>query len=355
MRDYIRHLFTASRNGSEDVRKKHILNMIILGVITGLALLGWHILRRWFFKEFNPFFYWDINGNFWLNLRATMLPLAIYAISIGQLDWFCDDKFEEDTLASENMAFKGVVSLFAGVFEELLHRGVLIYYGLIAIYLMNLTFNWLALIGLLILYLVIIAAVKPSLFISLLFLVLFIGGWLLLKKISMNNPIHLLNGFILGIYHWVSLGAWRVRIILGVLMAVFLAIHARNKLEEKGRLGEGPIFFVLLTVFFAIWAGYAFPKGTQTLIHLPIIPSGADKWTTLLFIGAVMWSNAEFRKGHKYQGLPGVLNSHIFGFYMIYITFTYGLVYAIIAHFLFDILLFWGEHAVRVVKNWRYV
>lgn len=355
MRNYLRHLFTASRDGNENVKRVYVKNMIYMGATTGLALLGWYILRVWFFKDFNPFSYWNMSENFWSSLRAIILPLAVYAISLGQLGWFNNDEFKEDSLVPESMAFKGIVSLSAGVFEELFHRGILIYYGLIMVYLMNISFNWLVLIALLILYIVIIAAVRPSLLISLLLLALFIGGWLLLKKVTMDNPVHLFNGFVLSIYQWISLSVWRVRIIFGILMAIFLAIYIiYKKSEEGGYLEKKPIAFVLTVVFFAIWTGYVLPKGVYALSHLPIIPLGAGRWTTLLFVGAVMWSNVRFRKGHRYQGLPGMLNSYIFGFYMIYIAFTYGLVYAIIAHFLFDILLFSSEHAVQVVKNRRY-
>lgn len=133
-------------------------------------------------------------------------------------------------------------------------------------------------------------------------------------------------------------------------MSVLLFITLATKDEYE----MNPFQFIIRIIAFAIWTGYSLPLGMQAIENMPILPIGADKLTTLLFIGAVIWSNVKFREGHKYQGPAGVLNSYMFGFYMFYIAFTYGLLYAIIVHFLFDLFLFSSEHLVQIIKNWRY-
>ena len=58
------------------------------------------------------------------------------------------------------------------------------------------------------------------------------------------------------------------------------------------------------------------------------------------YVGAAMlYSNAFFRDGYKYQGLMGVINSWFIGMFLFWVTFNYGLPAAILIHFLYDFLL----------------
>ncbi len=57
-------------------------------------------------------------------------------------------------------------------------------------------------------------------------------------------------------------------------------------------------------------------------------------------VGAAMIAiNATFRDGHKYQGPIGWLNSWYVGFFLFWIMFNYGLLNAIIAHAIYDLLV----------------
>ena len=63
-------------------------------------------------------------------------------------------------------------------------------------------------------------------------------------------------------------------------------------------------------------------------------------------VGAAMLAtNAFFRDGHKYQGLFGWINSWFMGMFLFWIMFKYGLLAAILIHFLYDFLI----DAVRYV------
>ena len=161
-----KHWFTASREGDNETRTKYLANAIKFGIIIILSFFAWLILRNWFFSEFNPFSYWMINKNFWSSLITVLIPMAIYAIFLGQLDWFSNDEFENKTIVSENIFFKTIISFFAGLWEELGYRGLFIYFGLIVVFLNNLFFNWIILLVLIILFIVIVIN-KPNLILAL--------------------------------------------------------------------------------------------------------------------------------------------------------------------------------------------
>jgi hypothetical protein len=278
----------------------------------------WAIGRNLIFPEFSPFSYWNlVEGNLLSNSLTLAVPVIIYAVFNGGMDLFDDDD-DRGSLLSENILFKGIVSLSAGVFEELLHRGVLIWFGLIFVYLDNWIFG------------------------------------LLFGLIGIDNPIYRLNGLVLSFYQWMAGNAAALYIIYAI--AIIIAIIETNSLIEEGKLSRSKrigtslaSWLILLAIL--VWAGYTVPKGVAVLSHLPIVPAGADHWTFLLYVGAVIWTNVKFREGHEYQGPMGKLHSYIFGFYMIYVAFTFGLVYAIIIHFLYDLFLFASEHLAHILKN----
>lgn len=58
------------------------------------------------------------------------------------------------------------------------------------------------------------------------------------------------------------------------------------------------------------------------------------------FGASVLAANAKFRNGHKYQGLLGLINSWYIGLFLFDIMFKYGIVSAIVIHFLYDVIVF---------------
>lgn len=54
---------------------------------------------------------------------------------------------------------------------------------------------------------------------------------------------------------------------------------------------------------------------------------------------AILAANAKFRDGHKYLGFIGFVNSWYIGIFLFYIVFTYGLLAAIVVHFLYNLLI----------------
>lgn len=69
-----------------------------------------------------------------------------------------------------------------------------------------------------------------------------------------------------------------------------------------------------------------------------------------LFVFGMIAANANFRDGHKYQGLYGMLNSWIIGFVMMWAMLNYGLMCAVWLHVLYDIEIGVVRFAVRKVK-----
>jgi len=74
-----------------------------------------------------------------------------------------------------------------------------------------------------------------------------------------------------------------------------------------------------------------------TLGHLEPYLFHSTGWA----VGAAMLSaNSFFRDGHKYQGSFGWVNSWFIGMFLFWIMFQYGLLAAILAHFVYDLLIF---------------
>jgi hypothetical protein len=345
----IRNIWGASRKGSTRVKMLYSLNILWAAFITVVCFGIWALGSNFIFPEFSPFSYWNlIGGNLLSNALTLAVPVIIYAVFNGGMDLFDNDD-DRETILSENIVFKGIVALSAGIFEELLHRGVLIWFGLIFIYLDNRYFNW---VLALILAMLVLEALGSGILTTIVMLVVAILVWTFVSPIT--NPIYQLNGLVLSFYQWIAGNAVALYVVYAI--AIILTIIETNSLIENGKIASSKgksngIASMLTLLAFLVWAGYSIPKGVNALSNLPIIPAGADHWTFLLYVGAVIWTNVKFREGHEYQGPMGKLHSYIFGFYMIYVAFTFGLVYAIIIHFAYDLFLFASEHLAHIIKS----
>lgn len=179
-------------------------------------------------------------------------------------------------------------------------------------------------------------------FLGFVFSVIFIAaitiGVIKLVHIIPENPFYLLNGLILKFYQWMTGG----KIILAISLTLVTLF--------TGRLITRP----LTALAFIGWNMYALPLAITSIATAVIIPEAAGKMTYLCYIGALFYVNVKFREGHKYQGPFGVANSYFFGLYMCHICFTYGLVYAIIAHVIYDAVIFSIEHLFWFIRNIRF-
>lgn len=55
---------------------------------------------------------------------------------------------------------------------------------------------------------------------------------------------------------------------------------------------------------------------------------------------AILSANGDFRDGHLYLGFFGYINSWFMGMFLFYIMFNYGLLAGILAHFIYDEIIF---------------
>ena len=62
-------------------------------------------------------------------------------------------------------------------------------------------------------------------------------------------------------------------------------------------------------------------------------------------------ANAFFRDGHKYQGIIGIVNSWCLGMFFFYLMLNYGLPAAILVHFLYDVVVFSTSALVLAWRN----
>lgn len=109
------------------------------------------------------------------------------------------------------------------------------------------------------------------------------------------------------------------------------------------------------------WLGFGIPAWFHLNVWGPI----AD-WTTggylsqFIFyptgwmVGAgMLYSNAMFRDGHKYQGPLGVINAWFIGMYLFWVSFRFGLPAAIVVHFAYDFLIFAVAAAMTALRRGR--
>jgi hypothetical protein len=350
-----KHLLTASREGSYKVRILYGLNSAIqIGMMLALAL-AWYILGHYFFTDFKPFSYLDVNGNFWDAIPLVAGPVILYAFLNGQMDWFSsNDEDEDETIVAESLPFKCLVSISAGITEEICHRSLLIYFGLILTYLSNLFLPWFLLFLLAIYCLILLDKLELKILVAIPIMTVFLLVCYYLFRYLPENPVYQFYGLIFRFMQWVCKDSLRLVLIFGTISAAIIFISNGIKKELHGH-GKSGTEMLLETILFTGWAAYCLPLSITTIAKMPILPNGSDHWTYLLYLGAVLWSNALFRDGHKYQGLLGMLGSYVIGLYMFYVCFSHGLIYAIVLHAMYNIVLFSSEHLCQVIKNYKQI
>lgn len=174
----------------------------------------------------------------------------------------------------------------------------------------------------------------------------------------------------------------------GAGFTAFVSIITRNKPEEnryaeeylqrgffvsiRAGLMEEVLFRWLLFLFMIpfvkvmnfILLGFA-GFGLVELLHVHIMGPIANFFTLHLlaeqlvnpaiwFIGAgLLAANSRFRDGHKYLGFIGFVNSWFIGMFFFYLMFKYGLLAAILVHFLYDLFIFVVRYIDCVIERRR--
>lgn len=171
-------------------------------------------------------------------------------------------------------------------------------------------------------------------------------------------------------------------------VTAFVSIITRNKPEEnryaeeylqrgffvsvRAGLMEEVLFrwllFMLMIPFVKVmnfillgFAGF----GLVELLHVYIMGPVANFFTLGLLseqlVNPAIWAigagllaaNARFRDGHKYLGFIGFVNSWFIGMFMFFLMFKFGLLAAILVHFLYDLFIFIVRYIDCVIERRR--
>ena len=258
-----------------------------LGNIAFLAVAGlgvWFIefLRPSFFNY--PYFSWNINWGdvflFW--------PLFLYGFVMAALSCLAIFKSNQK---NEIFALGVVISVLAGIWEELGFRAVFICYAMIGLLFLNFFLSFGAgLVG-----------VIPGI------IIIGLGIYFFYESKDVAAAVLVGGGLFLG---WMGL-SWGI---------------GTDPVYWFYRVAVVPLInFVTVGQFESVFYG------------------GHDPF----FIFGAIVANAWFREGHKYQGIAGVINSWVFGFVMLYATVTYGLLIAVILHVVYDLEFNFVQYGCR--------
>lgn len=147
----------------------------------------------------------------------------------------------------------------------------------------------------------------------------------------------------------------------GIPLLIFIALFGGILGIAVTQNGLGAILGVVLPAIVYLVCG-GLPPAFPEWFHLNVWGPLADYTTggylhdtifhpTGFAVGsAMLYANAFFRDGHKYQGLIGVLNSWFLGMFFFYLMLTYGLPAAILVHFAYDAVVF---STSALVHSWR--
>lgn len=167
---------------------------------------------------------------------------------------------------------------------------------------------------------------------------------------------------VFGNWIWGTIFEVIILIILGVLLVVAIANKTQGDLLIPFLVG---IACVLGIVVLILNGGFINPiKWLYEVLFQPVadwvtlghlhpflystaVPPTEDTWA----LGAgILAANGAFRDGHKYQGFFGYLNSWFVGMVLFWVLFTFGLVPAMVVHFVYDFLIF---STVAVMRMFR--
>ena len=117
----------------------------------------------------------------------------------------------------------------------------------------------------------------------------------------------------------------------------------------------------IVNFLFFGWLGWGMPEWFFNHLFGPVasfFTLGKMDWILFGFrswaIGSArLAAAAKFRAGHAYLGLVGYINSWYIGMFLFWIMFQYGLLAAIVVHFLYDLIIFVIGYIDRVQERAR--
>ncbi len=116
-------------------------------VVVALSALVFVLIWEWLWPNVIPFTlveFWNLRGS-WVDVLKTSWPILLWAVIVSIVTSACTrNDPEENDLAEKNLFVGGLMSLFAGIFEEISFRWFIFYGQIIAYKVANfLFFGWL--------------------------------------------------------------------------------------------------------------------------------------------------------------------------------------------------------------------
>lgn len=258
---------------------KYLFKGQITAMFGLLAMYVLYVLFGGYFPDFNLSKLWIRTDDIYTSVMRYWYVFAwgfflsivtLYSVKVGSF-------VKAKTILSLNL----VTSFFAGAWEEMAYRGLLIFTSMIGLYFVNFAFKWVVLVILCILAVIAII-------------------------VCLRNKYWLL-------------------FLISALLS-YVAIHWWWGVVET----KDPLYWFYQHLIFPI----------MSLVSVGLLDGILyNKDFSLLFIMAAVSVNTEFRDGHKYQGTFGFFNSWILGFVFIHAMMYHGIVVAIIIHAIYDIII----------------
>lgn len=106
-------------------------------------------------------------------------------------------------------------------------------------------------------------------------------------------------------------------------------------------------FFNWITLGLVKWLYTEFLVPLANFATLHALDSQLHDPRSWVIGAAIVSAAAKFRNGHKYLGLIGWVNSWFIGMVMFWLVFNYGLLTAIVAHVVYDVVVFTTESLLK--------
>ncbi|RJR26801.1 CPBP family intramembrane metalloprotease [candidate division WWE3 bacterium] len=314
---------------------------------------------------FDPLGYWNLSKmGFWETMRILWPIAVIVPFLLGQLDWLNSslaDKLENGKFIRTPLPFKILRASFAGITEELGHRGFYIYFIMLIITLLNEHLDISITLAFAFAFSQVVPKAKTAMA-RILYGVTILAAYLLLRNMIYPDLVYDILGSYVKTYEWIlspenrlTIGTAFMCIWAGDSLLRVTGINntlkflPRNRAEAKKKAFMKELFTPSMVlqqlVFTAGLLGLNFWMITQTN------PEAVLGGQPLLVMGITL-SFFRFGMVHSYQGWLGVLGAFFFGIYMQHVAFTYGLQYAIVVHVLYNSVLFASEHITQGIKDW---
>lgn len=339
---------------SKKKKSKSNSSYSVMGAFIFATIIYWIFHNRWNPVEFNPWGYWNlVPEQGFLETFKIFVPLALTIPFIAaQLTWFSELSLLKMAYAIRrpSLILATLRGLYAGVMEEITFRGVLIYTSMIGIVLFNKFFVIVVALSLLIIALG-AATLLKRMWMKVLVWIASAGTFLWIVFDSGIDPIYALyEKFYIPAYRWILsnenfpqvvgflLTLWVVEAVIVALAMLWL--RSGKFISESTRIflaisGLDDLISIrqYLQIIGISGAIYGITLWTIWLTDPDVVLNGP-----FLMTASIASLVLGFGRAHGNQGLSALWKHMAFAFYMQYVAFTYGLMYAIAVHASYDIV-----------------